>query len=122
MNSVPGSIRTASTMLAWSICDSRQTPEGTSLKLWQGSGRSFLQRLPDQSPLFVISSVFSRARSGQGREAAKRTVEGGPPRDAGIQGKSGYCPVRTSFSRFGCRSSTMRSFTSANGGLVLPFS
>jgi hypothetical protein len=36
--------------------------------------------------------------------------------------RRGYRPARTSFSRLGCRSSTMRSFTSASGGLVLPFS
>src|ERR1035438_593826 len=34
----------------------------------------------------------------------------------------GYRSDRTSFSRLGCRSSTMRSLTSASGGLVLPFS
>ncbi|MBI4757071.1 MAG: nucleotidyl transferase AbiEii/AbiGii toxin family protein [Betaproteobacteria bacterium] len=30
--------------------------------------------------------------------------------------------ARTSFNRSGCRSNTLNSFTSASGGLVLPFS
>ena len=49
-----------------------------------------------------------------GRESGASFCRGTPRRS--------YRPARTSFSRCGCRSSTMRSFTSASGGLVLPFS
>ena len=43
------------------------------------------------------------------------------PACAGSKTFAGYA-ARTSFSKSGCLSSTLSSFTSASGGLVLPFS